>query len=180
MTLSAFAQTPLPTALLAPNTTGTPTPTPTKPSSPSTTSPTPTGKPLASPCNSWNEIDEKGKIVKENAIKWKSGDPYPTLPADKSFKCATVDTAIGSVQTDPVQLVKQLFGILLSLAGGIALILIIYSGYQIMVSQGNPEKLQGARETLTSAIVGLVFLIFSLVILQIIGVDILRIPGFSR
>lgn len=159
-----------------------PKPTPTaKPltSSTSTAGTTPTGKPLASPCNAWSEIDDKGKVTKENAIKWKAGDPYPTLPAGKKFKCATVDTAIGSIQTDPVLLVKQLFGILLSLAGGIALLLIIYSGYQIMVSQGNPEKLQQARETLTSAIVGLVFLIFSLVILQIIGVDILRIPGWK-
>ena len=144
------------------------------------TSPSPTGTPLASPCNSWSEIDDSGKVIKQNAIKWEPGDPYPTLTEGKKFKCATIDTAIGSVQTDPVKLVQQLFGILLSLAGGIALLLIIYSGYQIMTSEGNPEKLQAARETLTSAIIGLVFLIFSLVILQIIGVDILRIPGFTK
>lgn len=89
-------------------------------------------------------------------------------------------TAIGDIDTNTVAFVKQIFGILLSLSGGIALLLIIYSGYQIMTSEGNPEKLQGARETITSAIIGLVFIIFSLVILQIIGVDILRIPGFSK
>lgn len=150
---------------------GTPTP---------TSLPTPTGKPLASPCNSWDEINDTGKVIKKNAIPVTPGSPYPLLPTDKKFKCATIDTAIGSVQTDPVKLVQQLFGILLSLAGGIALLLIIYSGYQIMTSEGNPEKLQAARETLTSAIIGLVFLIFSLVILQIIGVDILKIPGFSK
>jgi hypothetical protein len=48
-----------------------------------------------------------------------------------------------------------------------------------MVSQGNPEKIQAAREQLTAAIVGLMFVVFSLVILQVIGYDILRLPGFK-
>lgn len=94
--------------------------------------------------------------------------------------CKTLDTAVGPIDTDPAKFVQQLFGIILSLAGGIAVLLIIYSGYQLMISQGNAEKVQGAKETLTSAIVGLIFIIFSLVILQIIGVDILRIPGFGQ
>ena len=67
----------------------------------------------------------------------------------------------------------------MSISGGIALILIITSGYQIMTSQGDPEKIKAGRERFISAVVGLLFLIFSLVILETIGVDILRIPGFG-
>lgn len=93
----------------------------------------------------------------------------------KTFVC---DTALGEISTDPASFIKSIFGILLSLAGGVALLLIIISGYRLMTSQGNPEKVQAAREQLTSAIVGLLFIIFSLAILTIIGVDILRIPGF--
>lgn len=89
-------------------------------------------------------------------------------------------TAFGPITTTPEGFIKAIFGVLLSLSGGIAVILIIISGYRLMTSQGNPEKLQAAREQLTSAIIGLVFIIFSLSILQIIGVDILKIPGFSR
>ena len=48
-----------------------------------------------------------------------------------------------------------------------------------MISQGNPEQVKGAREQLTAAIIGLLFIIFSLVILQVIGFNILRIPGFG-
>jgi len=44
----------------------------------------------------------------------------------------------------------------------------------------HPEALKDARDQLISAIIGLIFIIFSLVILQIIGVDILRIPGFGN
>jgi hypothetical protein len=45
----------------------------------------------------------------------------------------------------------------------------------MMTSTGNPEAIQEAKERITSAIVGLLFIIFSLVILQVIGVDILQI-----
>jgi len=91
----------------------------------------------------------------------------------------TCRTAIGDVIASPQGFVTRLFGLILSISGGIALLLIIISGYKILSSQGNPEALKGAKEQLTAAIVGLLFIIFALVILQIIGVDILRIPGFK-
>jgi len=107
----------------------------------------------------------------------------PPPCANKSFdnngNCPTINTAIGPIDTDPAGFIKSVFGLLLGVAGGIAVVLIIISGYRLMASQGNPEQVQGAREMLTSAIVGLLFIIFSFVILQIIGVSILQIPGFG-
>ena len=47
-----------------------------------------------------------------------------------------------------------------------------------MTSQGNPEAVKAAQEMIVSAVTGLLFIIFSYVILQIIGADILGIPGF--
>ena len=121
--------------------------------------------------------------------------PFPTIPTFNPVDCkgdancqACVEsqekpqgvwTGVGCIKTSPAGFIKSIFGIVLGLAGGIALILIIYSGYKMVMSSGNPETLQGARETLTSAIVGLLFIIFSFVILEIIGVDILQIPGFK-
>ena len=67
----------------------------------------------------------------------------------------------------------------LGLAGGIAVLIIISAGYGIMTSRDNPQALQENRERIMAAIVGLLFVIFSLVILEIIGVDILRIPEFG-
>lgn len=67
----------------------------------------------------------------------------------------------------------------IGIAGGIAFILIIVAGFQITTSQGDPKKLQAGRELLTSAIAGLVLLIFSVLILRLIGVNLLGIPGFG-
>jgi hypothetical protein len=67
----------------------------------------------------------------------------------------------------------------IGIAGGIAFILIIVAAFQIITSSGDPKKLQAGRELMTSAVAGLVLLIFSILILRIIGVNILGIPGFG-
>ena len=98
---------------------------------------------------------------------------------DQIVKCTAVPTAFGVLNVDPKQIVSTLLGIVLGFVGGIALLLIIYAGYKLVTSRGNPEQIESARETLTSAIIGLLFIIFSVVILEVIGVDILKIPGFG-
>ena len=103
----------------------------------------------------------------------------PAAINDSSCNGTSCDTAIGPVDTTGAGITKALFSVLLSISGALAVLLIIISGYRMMVSQGNPEKLQAAREQLIAAIVGLLFIIFSLVILQTIGVDLLGLSGFS-
>lgn len=104
----------------------------------------------------------------------------PPCAIFENDKCIAVNTAIGEISTEPAGFVKSIFSIVLGLSGGIALILIIIAGYRLMASHGNPEAVQAARDQLISAIVGLLFIIFSFVILQVIGVDILKIPGFTK
>lgn len=87
-------------------------------------------------------------------------------------------TALGCIPTDPTALIKWVFPYLLGLGGLVAFSLIVFSGIRILTSAGNPEAVQGAKETITSAITGLLFLILSLFLLKLIGVDILQIPGF--
>jgi hypothetical protein len=68
----------------------------------------------------------------------------------------------------------------MGIGGGIAFILIVVAAFQIMTSAGDPARLKAGQELLTSAIAGLIMLIFSVFILRIIGVDILKLPGFGN
>lgn len=61
--------------------------------------------------------------------------------------------------------------------GGIAFLLIVYAGFMIMTSQGNPERLKAGQELLTAAISGVILLVLSVFVLNIIGIKILQIPG---
>ena len=94
-----------------------------------------------------------------------------------------VSTAIGCVpilgsngQTDFLSFVlKWAVGV----GGGIAFLLILYGGFMVMTSAGNPERLKAGQELLTSAISGLILLIFSVFILRFIGIDILGLNAFG-
>lgn len=94
------------------------------------------------------------------------------------LKCDSTgcDTAIGHIGTTPLAFIKGIFGVMLSLVGGIAVLLIIISGYRLATSRGNPEQVKGAQEQLTAAIIGLLFVIFSLVFLEVIGINIIGLP----
>ncbi len=90
-----------------------------------------------------------------------------------------VATAVGCVPTQPVGLIKGLLGLVLGIGGGIAFLLMVGGSFQMITSNGNPESLKAGQDRFTSAIIGILFLMFSILILQIIGFGILNIPGFS-
>jgi hypothetical protein len=56
-------------------------------------------------------------------------------------------------------------GYLLGFAGALAIIFIVYGGGQMMISRGNPQKLETAKKTLTYAIIGLIVVILAQAIL---------------
>lgn len=88
-------------------------------------------------------------------------------------------TGIGCVPLKVWSLINDyLLKIGVGLGGIIALLCIIYAALQMQLSQGSPEKIKKTQELLTSCIMGLMLIIFSVFILRVIGVDILRIPGF--
>jgi hypothetical protein len=88
-------------------------------------------------------------------------------------------TALGCIPTDPSQLISQILGIGIGIGGGVAFLLILFGGFQVLTSAGNPEHLNAGKELITSAIIGLLIIIFSLFILQFIGFKIFAIPGFG-
>jgi len=93
--------------------------------------------------------------------------------------CTQIKTALGPVPTDPNIVVRWILGFILGISGGILLIILIINGFKLMVSQGDPEKIQDARNAIISAIAGLLLIIFSLMLIRLITVDVLGLPGFG-
>ena len=88
-------------------------------------------------------------------------------------------TAIGNINTkSPSSIISIILSALLGIGGLLAIFLIIRSGYKLMFSQGNPEQVQAARDELVAAIVGLMFIVLSLILIQFLGLDLLGLPTF--
>lgn len=104
--------------------------------------------------------------------------PVPTTAPGPAGSCGdgAIYTAIGCI---PYNNMSSFMGFVLGwgigIGGGIAFLLIIFAGFQILTSSGDPTRLKAGQELLTSAITGLIMLVFSVYILRLIGVNILRL-----
>lgn len=118
------------------------------------------------------------------------GSPKPSSsPAPASgVTCGTngtgINTAIGCIggvlsDKGPEEFLGNILKWSVGVGGGIAFLLILYAGFMVMSSSGNPERLKAGQELLTSAISGLILLIFSIFILKFIGIDILGLDQFG-
>lgn len=102
---------------------------------------------------------------------------------DRCIQCmvdGSLWTALGCIPTAPDKIIQTVIVIGLTLAGAVVLIMIIAGAFTLSTSQGDPNRTKEAKEMITSAIIGLLFIIFSVTILQFIGVSILHIPGFGE
>ena len=89
-----------------------------------------------------------------------------------------IDTAIGCIPVgDTNAFMGWILGWAVGVGGGIAFLLIVYASFMVMTSQGVPDRLKAGQELLTSAISGLIMLIFSVFILKFIGIDILGLDN---
>ena len=90
-----------------------------------------------------------------------------------------VATDLGCLPNDPIGFIQKFYGIGLSLIGMVALLFLIYGGYLVMTSGGNPEQLKKGKEYIFYAIAGMLLAIFGFVFVGFIAGSVLRIPGFG-
>jgi len=89
----------------------------------------------------------------------------------------SINTALGCIPIKMSDFVAWLLPILFGIAGGISFLLMVYGFILMATSSGDEKKLQGAKETITSAITGLLLSIFAIFIFRLIAYNILKIPG---
>lgn len=75
-------------------------------------------------------------------------------------------------------LTRPLLNVLLSLAGGIAFLYLLYGAFLVVTSRGDPEQLSQGRRTIYGAIIGVVFAMSAVFLINLIANGILKIPGF--
>lgn len=97
---------------------------------------------------------------------------------DPDLNNVKIYTALGCIPAEIDKFVEWLLPTLFGISGGIAFILMIYGFILLGTTGGDPKRVAGAQETITSAITGLLLSIFALFVLKLIAVDILQIPGF--
>ncbi len=68
------------------------------------------------------------------------------------------------------EIITQLLPYLFAAAGFALLIYLIYGGFQLMTSSGNPDKTKAAGEILTHAVIGFVIIFIAYWLVQLVGI----------
>lgn len=122
---------------------------------------------------------ESGETLRINPETNLPPTPYP----------GRVYTMIGCVKTDlgsfekegaAASVVQVLLDLLFKIIGGVALIYLIYGTSVIMTSQANPERLNYGKRVVIGAVVGVIFSLSAVFLVNILANNILRIPGFGQ
>ncbi len=97
---------------------------------------------------------------------------YLSVTSDGSGGC-NVELPQKDGETDVITTVAAIgfaiFEILLRISAFLAIGFVIYGGYKYMLSQGEPDRLKGARSTIINALIGLVISILSVAIVNLIA-----------
>ncbi len=98
------------------------------------------------------------------------------------MKCGLneVATDLGCFPNDPIGFVQKFYPMGLGLVGGVALLILILGGYIILTSKGDPQRVNAGKGYLFYAIIGLLLAIFGYVFIELIVVDLLKVPGFAK
>lgn len=110
----------------------------------------------------------------------------PIIAADNSRWCVeneSIRTALGCISVS-ADLSKNSFfsslsSIIAGMAGGLALLMMLYGIYIIITSAGNPDKIAEGKTIITSSIAGLLFILLSTYLYSLIGINILGLPGIE-
>ena len=96
-------------------------------------------------------------------------------------------TAIGCISASNFRsfgsasgLAQAMLNVVFGITGGIAFIYIFLGSFTILTSRADPEKLNHGRRMLIGAVVGLLFSMGAVFIINFIATNILKIPGFGQ
>ena len=117
--------------------------------------------------------NDGGEITGEETLG-EDGTSVTGPPGRNPCEDGTCPAALGNISTDIASFSTQFLSIAIGIAGGIALVLMVIGSIRVLMSSGDPKGVGAGRDMIIAAVAGLLFLIFSVLILKFIGLNILR------
>lgn len=135
------------------------------------------------------KIEIKKEEGKETEIKAEKGSQYEACqkcmgrfnPETGEYpnEGQKIYTAVGCISVDGKGFATDLIKLLLGVGGMATLLSILAASFIYTTSRGDSGKIKEAKDLITSAVSGLLFIIFSVIMLEYIGVQVLHIPGLG-
>jgi len=91
------------------------------------------------------------------------GDPTATPPRPEDCKISF------DLQKDIGKVLLAVFEIILRVGGLVAVGFVIFGGFEYIISQGEPDRIKGARSTILNAVIGLAIAVSATAIVNLIA-----------
>lgn len=107
-------------------------------------------------------------------------DPDSFEKCDDCMKDGHVWTSLGCIKAaDPYAFVGQIITWATILGAGLATAIIGFQGLQIVLNGEDPKKVKASQEAITAAISGLLLIVFSIMLMNILGIKVLNITNLG-
>lgn len=101
--------------------------------------------------------------------------PSPWCSGDQSV----IRTGLGCINASGKGAISTILAWAIGIAGGFAILLVVYAAGQIVTAGGDVKRVQSGRQLLSAALVGLFLISLAVALLNFIGVKILALPTFN-
>ena len=122
-------------------------------------------------------IIEKNGDGKSIITQFLYGTNYKLYCEGNDKNNPTIQTSLGCIPITTKGFIAWLLPILFSIAGAVAFLIMVGGFISLSTSEGDPKKMQAAKDTITAAITGLLISLFAIFIVRFIIAYVLKIPG---
>lgn len=107
--------------------------------------------------------------------------PPTPIPGRQFNMLGCIKTDLGSFRKEgaAASVTQIVLNFIFSLAGTIAFLFLIYGSFLYLTSQAEPERLNHAKQVIYGSIIGVVFTLLSVFIINLLASGVLKIPGFQ-
>jgi hypothetical protein len=145
--------------------------------------------PFLNPPSDWEKCRDclytlPGTAAESNeTLKINEADNLPPtpMPGKMYTQLGCLGTNLAGFQEEGAAagVVQTLLNVIFSIVGGVGFLFMLYAAFIIMTSQANPERMNYGKKVLVGAIVGVIFSLSIVFIINLLGSGVLKIPGFG-
>lgn len=107
--------------------------------------------------------------------------PPKATPGKMYTQLGCIGTNLGGFQQEGAAagVVQTLLNVVFSIVGGLAFLSIIYGSFIILTSQARPERLNYGKRVVYGAVIGVIFSLSAVFLVNLLASGVLKIPGFN-
>ncbi len=121
------------------------------------------------------------QTLRLGSLEFQENIPPTPYPGRQYTMIGCIRTNLGSFREKGAagNVVQTLLNIVFSIAGGLGFLFLMYGAFIVLTSQTSPERVNYGKRVIVGAIVGIIFTVGAVFLVNLLASGVLNIPGFG-